>query len=196
VTSVETEHPAIAVPPGVDPPGASLAQVLRPGRRSLVTFTVAGLVVAVVLLLVLPRPHAGAVKAIDPTRTVERAKLLGTLPVYVPAALPAGWVADSVNLDAGKGRERLDVGYRAPDFGYVGLVETSAVRWRSVMSQSTAGGRQEDYVTINGQLWVHLLSTRRTLQSLVWFGPRSEVILAGTTTLANLEQFATSLNIT
>jgi hypothetical protein len=69
------------------------------------------------------------------------------------------------------------------------------VRWRAVVSQSTAGGRQVDYVTINGQLWVHLRSTRRALQSLVWFGPRSEVILAGTTTLANLEQFATSLNI-
>ncbi|MDQ1539357.1 MAG: hypothetical protein QOH29_83, partial [Actinomycetota bacterium] len=81
------------------------------------------------------------------------------------------------------------------DFGFVGLVQTSSVRWRAVVSQSTAGGRQVDYVTINGQLWVHLQSTRRTLESLVWFGPRSEVILAGTTTLANLEQFATSLNI-
>jgi Protein of unknown function (DUF4245) len=195
VTSVETEHPVLAIPPGVDPPGASLAQVLRPGRRSLGAFTLAGLVVAVALLVVLPRPHAGAVRPIDPTRTIERAKLLATLPVYVPASLPAGWVVDSVNLDAGKGRERLDIGYQAPDFGYVGLVETSAVRWRAIVSQSTAGGRPEDYVTINGQLWARLLSTRRALQSLVWYGPHSEVIVAGTTTLANLEQFATSLNI-
>jgi hypothetical protein len=196
MTSVHTEDPQISGPPGVDPPGASFAQALRPVWRSIAIFGGLGLVVALTLLVALPRPHAGAVKRIDPMPTIIRAQLLGTLPVFVPSALPAGWIPDSVHLDAAKGKEHLHLGYQAPDFGIVGVEQTTARKWRSVLSQVTAGGEATDYVMINGQRWVRLESPRRTLPSLVWYGPRNEVVIVtGTTSRANLETLAASLHI-
>jgi hypothetical protein len=196
ISSVQAHGPEMSVPPGVDPPGLSLAQVLRPAWRQMAVFGAVGVLVALILLVALPRPHAGAVERIDQGPVIARAQKLGTLPVFIPTPLPSGWVPDSVNLDAGVGREHLHLGYQAPDFGVVGLEETTARKWRTLLSQVTAGAKPTEYLTINGQRWVRMESSRRTLQSLVWYGPRNEVVIvAGTSSLTNLESLAGSLRI-
>jgi Protein of unknown function (DUF4245) len=185
-----------SVPPGSDEPPAPLAAVLRPVWRAVAISVSVCILVALALLIVLPRPHAGAVTRVDQTSIVARARQLAAFPVFVPSPLPPGWVSDSYYLDAGKGRAHLHLGFQSPDFGVVGVEETSARRWRALLSQITAGGVPKDLVHINGQLWIYQESPRRVLPSLVWYGPTSEVIVAGTTTLANLTQLAESLHIT
>jgi hypothetical protein len=186
----------ITTPPGADDPHASWRDALRPRWRQVAVLAGAALLAGVALLALLPRPHAGAVKRIDPSATFERAQKLAAFPVYVPGPLPAGWVPTNAHLDSTIGKARIEVGYQSPDFGYVGLEETDAPARGHIMSQITAGGLPEAAYRIGDLIWVQEGSSRRTLESLVWYGPTSQVVVTGTASLANLKTFVASLQLT
>jgi hypothetical protein len=188
-------HGLVSAPPGADRPDAQLKDVLRPSRKLVAVLSGIALALGATLFVVLPRPHADAVSAVNTSPTLERAQRLGVLPVFVPTPLPAGWVADSVHLDAKPGRAHLHIGYRAPDNNAVGLEEMSASPRRALVSQITEGGGYKGNIELNGQTWQWLQSGRRSLPSLIWVSPRGVVIVTGTTTLATIEQLAASLPV-
>jgi hypothetical protein len=183
----------MTTPPGADPAHTSWRDAVRPQWRIVAMIAGPALLAAVVLLVVLPRPHPGAVKRIDPSPTIARAERLGAFPVYLPTPPPAGWVPSSVHLDSRIGKAHLHVGYQSPDFGYVGLEETDAPFRSPIVSQVTAGGVPQTSYWIGGRVWLLAQSTRRPLYSLTWFGPKSEVIVVGTASLDNLKAFVASL---
>jgi hypothetical protein len=90
---------------------------------------------------------------------------------------------------------QLHIGYLAPDGGYVGLEEANLPNsWRFVTTRS-AGNVFRDLRTIDGQVWAHLQSNRKSQDSLVWYGPNSVVMVTGTTSVPNLERLAASLHV-
>src|SRR5665213_4195861 len=175
------------MPPGADEPRASWRNAVRPRWRAVVRIGGAALVAAVVLLVALPQPRPGAVKRVDPTAVIARAQRLGAFPVYLPSPLPAGWVPSSAHLDSTIGKAHLHLGYQSPDFGYVGLEETDAPPRSPIVSQVTAGGVPQTAYLLGGLFWVQAESNRRTLYSITWDGPTSEIIVTGTASLANLK---------
>jgi hypothetical protein len=185
----------IATPPGADDPHTSWRDAVRPRWRVIARTGGVALVAAVVLLVALPRPHPGAVKRIDPSSVIARAQRLGAFPVYVPSPLPPGWVPSSAHLDSTIGKAHLHIGYQSPDFGYVGLEETDAPVRSPIVSQVTAGGVPQNAYLIGGLFWQQAESTRRPLYSISWYGPKSEVIVAGTASIANLKALVASLRL-
>jgi hypothetical protein len=59
----------------------------------------------------------------------------------------------------------------------------------------SAGDVFQNMRTIDGVVWVHLLSDRKSQESLVWYGPHGMVVITGTSSLTNLEQLAASLHV-
>jgi hypothetical protein len=192
----------IVVPPGVDVPrGGNLAEVLRPHGRSIVVSTAIAVVLAIVLLIVLPRPHVSAVKAVSTAKVVARARAVAPAIVHVPDPLPPGWTADSAHFEVTAPGAHLHIGYVGPDHGYNGLEESDYTALHTnlkiFVAQMTADGDLVDLVTINGLVWTHDVSSRKsTQQSLIFYGPTTTTIVTGTSSLTDLTQLAASLHIT
>jgi hypothetical protein len=193
VTTVES------CPPGADRPvGGPLHKVLVPHRRgwrSIVISITVALAVAVTLLITLPRPDAGTVQVVDLGPAVASASKAPDFAVYVPAPLPAGWYPNSVRFDLAKAGPHLHIGYLAPDHGYVGLEETNTANFWRFVTVMTAGAVFRELITMDGNVWTHLQSDRKSQDSLVWYGPKGVVVLTGTTGLANLKALAASLHV-
>ncbi len=185
----------------VRPPGADRADpatrrdLWRPNRRSLVTWGIAVLAIAIGLVLALPRPNAGTVIPVDPSAAIAQATAVPGFAVYVPEPLPSGWQPNSAGFRQTKDGPELHVGYLAPDGGYVGLEEANLPNSRRFVTLNSAGNVAVDLRTIDGQVWAHLQSNRKSQDSLVWYGPHSVVMVTGTTSLANLEELAASLHV-
>jgi hypothetical protein len=64
------------------------------------------------------------------------------------------------------------------------------------VAQMTADGDLVDLVTINGVVWAHDVSSRKsTQQSLIYYAPTTTTVITGTSSLADLTQLAASLQI-
>lgn len=190
--------PPVKVSMHVRPPGADeapLPRSLRPSRRSLVVWAVAILAVAVGLLIALPTPRADKVIPVDPSSAIEQATAVPGFAVYLPEPLPQGWQPNSVRFQNTNAGPQLHIGYLAPDGGYAGLEEAHLANTRLFVAMRSAGNVFRDVRTINGQLWAHVQSDRKAQDSLVWYGPRSVVMVTGTTSVANLEKLAASLHV-
>lgn len=187
---------AVALPPGVDtPPGGSLREVLAPRPRVIGVYAAAAIAVGLVLLFALPRPHANAVKVINPAKSIAVARTIPNFPLYLPSPLPAGWYPNSSRFSLDWIGAVLHIGYFAPGGGYIGLEQTTGDNKLVFVSTMSAGAVYDGLVTLDGQVWVHLQSDRKSQDSLAWYGPQSVVVVTGTTTVANLEQFAGSLHV-
>ena len=189
-TSQVTSHATLpATLPG------TLRAVLRPSRRSLATWVVAILAVAVGLLVALPTPRADTVIPVDQSSAIEKATAVPGFAVFVPEPLPSGWQPNSARFQTTKTGPELHIGYLAPDGGYVGLEEANPANSRRFVAMRSAGDVVQDLRTVDGQVWAHLGSDRKLQDSLVWYGPHSVVVVTGTTSIANLEQLAASLHV-
>ncbi|MGH8889771.1 MAG: DUF4245 family protein [Acidothermaceae bacterium] len=187
---------AVTPPPGADTPlGGGLREVLMPRWRTIAISVVATIAVALALLLALPRPHASAVKVINPAKSIAVARTIPNFPLYLPSPLPAGWYPNSSRFSLDWIGAVLHIGYLAPDGGYIGLEQTTGANKRVFVSTISAGAVFDGMVTVAGVAWFHLQSDRKSQDSLVWYGPRSVVVVTGTTTVANLERFAASLPV-
>jgi hypothetical protein len=197
MANIDVQAPeGLAVPPGADPVNApGLRQILAPRWRSIAALAAVTVVAAVALLVALPRPHADAVRVVNPQAAIKRAQSMPQFPVYTPSPLPAGWYPNSARFGHDWIGAMLHIGYLAPDGGYAGLEETTGANKRIFVSTISAGAIFDSLVTIDGVVWAHLNSDRKKQDSLVWYGPRSVVIVTGTTSVANLEEFAASLHV-
>jgi hypothetical protein len=201
--SLEDEHPAglIVVPPGADRPrGGTLKDVARPAWRSIVTATSIAVVAALLLYIVLPRPHASAVKVVNPSSVIAQAMKRAPAIVHLPDPLPAGWRVDSAHFEVTSPGAHLHLGFAGPDNGINGLEETNFTAKHTdikiFVAQNTADGKLVDLVDINGVIWNHDQSTRlASQQSLIFYGPSTTIVVTGTSSLANLTQLAASLHI-
>jgi len=185
----------VSPPPGADTPPGGLREVLVPRWRTIGVSVAALVAAALALLLALPRPHPSAVKVINPAKSIAVARTIPNFPLYLPAPLPAGWYPNSSRFSLDWIGAVLHIGYLAPGGGYVGLEQTTGANKRVFVSTMSAGAVFDGLVTVDGMVWTHLQSDRKTQDSLVWYGPRSVVVVTGTTTVANLERFAASLHV-
>jgi hypothetical protein len=204
VASGGTTGPAVGeieLPPGGDVPrGGRLAEVLQPRWRSILSLTSVAVVVAIVLLIVLPNSHVGAVKVVDPSAAIAAARQVAPSIVVLPDPLPAGWQSDSAHFDRTAAGAHLHIGYFGPDHGYDGLEECNFTpahtNIKIFVAQMTADGDLVDLVTINGVIWTHDVSSRKsTQQSLIYYGQQTTIVVTGTSSLAELTALATSLHV-
>lgn len=190
-----------ARPPGVDewPPGEPWRRVVRhvvdPRWRSVVVSVVLVLAVAITLLVALPRPRAGAVKAIDPAPVVAEALAYPGFVAYTPDPLPVSWTPNSARFSTAWVGPVLHIGYRAPDGGYVGIEQTTGTNSRLFVDTEAAGAVPDGTVAINGVTWWKYQSDRKQQDSLVYYGPSSTLVITGTASDAELQQLAASLHI-
>ncbi len=193
-------------PPGADAPraprepgAAYLRRVLVPRWRPIAISVAVTLALALAVLFALPKPDPATVKVVDPSPAIAQASAAPDFTFYLPTALPDAWHVNNARFDTQINHQlsgpHLHIGYLAPDHGYLGLEEsTDTPRWRFV-STMTAGNEFQDLVTIDGQVWGHVVSNRKVQESLVWYGPDTAVVVTGTTSLANLKAFAASLRV-
>lgn len=200
LSAVEDVPPTEVPPPGADAPRAGgLREVLAPRWRAIAISIAATLAVALALLITLPKPNPATVRVVDPSQAVKQAMAVPDFAVYLPSPLLPGWQPNSARFDTAVNRvtkgPHLHIGYVTPDHAYAGLEEgDSTPRWRFV-SAMTAGDVFKELVTIDGNVWAHVQSSRKMQDSLVWYGRSTVVVVTGTTSLANLESFAASLHV-
>jgi hypothetical protein len=162
-----------------------------------------------ILAIVLWFPHDAkdpqdAVQTVDYTVSLQQARDPGTLPfeALAPVGLPAGWRATSVHADFDPTAPlRWELGFQSPDHQYVALVQVTGGKLvEGVLATQVPDASTGSATTAGGFTWTEYSSadgTRRAIarteQSTGTPAAPVGVVVAGTASFAELEQFASTL---
>jgi hypothetical protein len=119
--------------------------------------------IAVLLVVLLPRPHYDAVKPIDPTVAIVSAQRVAPYTVQVPTGLAAGWRPTSAQVNGPNTKHvvHLHIGYVSPKGAYVALEESNTEAIPFIELESSHG-RLQGQVVINGVAWNKRFSANQT----------------------------------
>jgi hypothetical protein len=161
-------------------------------RDMLISMLVVG---GAVVLLVAPwdRSQPDPVRVVDPTSVVTGARATEPWPVLAPSGAPAAWRCTVARiLTAGDGQDVVHLAYLTPTTTSV-VLDQSATRQLSFVSEQTVGGRAVGSAVIGGATWQKLESPDGTRRSYVREADGATYVVSGGASWADLTTFTASL---
>ena len=181
-------------------------QLKKTARDMLVSMA---LIAVPLLAVVLWFPHDAkdpqdAVQTVDYSVSLRQARDPGTLPfeALAPVGLPAGWRATSMHADFDPTAPlRWELGFQSPDHQYVALVQVTGGKLvKGVLDTQVPNASTGAQTTVGGFTWTEYTSAdgqrraiARTEEGTGTPATPVGVVVAGTGSFAELEQFASAL---
>jgi hypothetical protein len=128
---------------------------------------------------------------VDPAPALAAAEAAG-MEVAVPVGLSAGWVPVSAVFQPGEAGDTLRVGYVTPDGGSVQLLQSTVPPERLLPAELAVPGPPDRTVELAGRTWQEH-PPRAGERALVLLEPDQTTIVRGTTSAAELRDFAAAL---
>ena len=193
MTRETTTEPAGAAAPAAAPP---------PHRRGTVGDMVRSMSVVLVfvalLVLVVQRRHGDAVKVVDYSSAVAKARSIAAYQVLAPAGLPADWRATSVRLGRPEGRDQpplsLHVGFVTPDGQYAAVEESDQPDRTGFVRDVVGKGAADGSVDVAGQAWELHGTEAGDHRSLVRRTGTAVYVVTGSASVAELSTLAGALS--
>ncbi len=167
--------------------------------RSLLVILVP-LIIITVLFTRLPG-DTDQVKVVDWVPVLTTARAEAPYPVQAPAALPGDWRATQVSwVERGKPglngeaspRNFWQLAVLNADDKFLGLSQGDE-QIDDLITQETRAGETDGQSTVNGQVWLRLISPDGRTRSLVWSQPEVTTIVSGDLPYEELDAYAGSL---
>lgn len=167
-----------------------------------------GLIALPILAVVLFFPHdapnpQNAVQTVDYSVSLQQARDPGVLPfeALAPVGLPAGWRATSVHAAFDQSAPlHWEIGFQSPDGQYVALVQVTGGKLvQDVLDTQAPNATAGAKAAVGGFTWTEYTSadgSRRALgrtEDGTAAGTQVGVVVAGTGSFDELEQFAATL---
>jgi hypothetical protein len=167
-----------------------------------------GLIALPIVGIVLFFPHdapnpENAVQTVDYSISLQQARDPGVLPfeALAPVGLPAGWRATSVHAAFDTAAPlHWEIGFQSPDSQYVALVQvTGGTLVQGVLDTQAPNATAGAKANVGGYTWTEYTSAdgnRRALartETGTTPGPQVGVVVAGTASFDELDQFAAAL---
>lgn len=161
------------------------------------------LIIITVIFTRLP-DDSDQVKVVDWVPVLTTARANSPYPVQAPAALPGDWRVTRVSwVEQGKPglngeaspRNSWQLAVLNADDRFLGLSQGDQ-QVDEMISEETRGGETDGQSTVNGQVWLRLLSPDGRTRSLVWSQPEVTTIVTGDMPYEDLDAYAGTLRTT
>lgn len=158
------------------------------------------LIIITVLFTRLP-DDSDQVKVVDWVPVLTTARAEAPYPVQAPAAVPGGWRATQVSWvkQGNPGlngevspRNSWELAMLNADDRFVGLTQGDQ-QVDDLITEETRAGEADGQSTVNGQVWLRLLSPDGRTRSLVWSQPNVTTIVTGDLPYEELDSYAGTL---
>jgi hypothetical protein len=183
---------------GVEPedPRLRRRRGLRRSARDMLFSTLAIVGVVAVIVLLVPRPNALPIAAVDVAAVAQQAgERLGFEPA-VPQYLPTGWIATSAEVrDSGDEILTWHIGYLTADGHYASVEQAlkPTPEWENIMD---SGGILRAPQAIDGTQWEQRYKDVRDVIALIHRGGRTTMVTSKGGGLGNATVLARSIPAT
>jgi hypothetical protein len=167
---------------------------LQATARDMLLSMLAVLGIVLVIVLLVPRPNAQPIRAVDVASAAQNAAGRLSFAPAVPQGLPAGWVPTSADVrNSADGVETWHIGYLTPDGHYASIEQAAnpTTQWEVIMD---SGGTDRPPQVVDGTTWEQRFKDVRDVTALIHRGQgRTTMVTSKGGGLGNAEVLARAI---